>query len=162
MADAATALGRAGSEAEAEKLAAELAQARPLDQFTQYVDVPGIRAAIELNRGSAAKALDLLEPSKPYDRANTLTRLLRAEAYLHAGRASDAEQEFQGLIALKSAHPTDPRIPLAQVGLARAYALAGDRTQARAAYQDFLALWKDADPDIPILNEAKAEYAKLQ
>ena len=161
-ADAALALARAGSDAEAEKLAAQLEKARPDDQFAQFVSVPSIRAALELSHGNAAKAIGLLEPAKPYDRANPSARLLRAQAYLGAGRSIDAVSEFQAVRALMPFFTLNFIAPLAQLGLARAYALQNDKASARTAYQDFLALSKDADPDLPVLKEAKAEYAKLQ
>jgi len=81
---------------------------------------------------------------------------------LMVGRSADAVQEFQRTESLKSAYPQDPLVSFAQLGLARAYAAAGDKEKARAAYQDFFALWKDADPDVPLLQQAKAEYAKLK
>jgi outer membrane protein assembly factor BamD (BamD/ComL family) len=83
-------------------------------------------------------------------------------AYLKAGRTNDAVQEFQKIQAIKNSHAGSPFIFMAQLGVGRAHALAGDKAKARTAYQDFFALWKDADPDIPLLEEAKAEYAKLQ
>lgn len=79
-----------------------------------------------------------------------------------ARNGSEAAQEFQKVLALRNMYPQSPLMSLAQLGLARAYALQGDKARSRMAYQDFLALWKDADPDIPILKQAKAEYAKLQ
>jgi eukaryotic-like serine/threonine-protein kinase len=165
MANAALALAWAGSGAEAEKLASETAQkARPENQTMQLVVLPAVRAALELNRNNPVKAIELLEPGKPYDRATAPVRLLRAEAYLRAGRPIDAASEFQAVRTLQYQVPFGPNIyaPAAQLGLARAYALEGDKAKARTAYQDFFALWKDADPDIPVLKEAKAEYAKLQ
>jgi predicted Zn-dependent protease len=98
----------------------------------------------------------------PYDRAYLEGRFDRGNGLLRAGHASDAAQEFQSILALKNAFPDVPLVPLAQLGLARAYALEGDKAKAHTAYQDFLALWKDADADLPILKEAQAEYAKLQ
>src|ERR1700730_13219650 len=87
---------------------------------------------------------------------------VRAEAYLAAGQGSAAAAEFQKLIDHRGITWSCTTGALARLGLGRAYTLAGDKTKAHAAYQDFLTLWKDADPDIPILNEAKAEYGKLQ
>jgi eukaryotic-like serine/threonine-protein kinase len=85
---------------------------------------------------------------------------VRANAYLKSGKAQEAVQEFQRIQNLHSLQPYEPLISLAYVGQARGYQLLGDTTKARTAYQDFFALWKDADPDIPILKQAKAEYAK--
>ncbi|MFB3153047.1 MAG: tol-pal system YbgF family protein [Candidatus Acidiferrales bacterium] len=87
---------------------------------------------------------------------------LRAQAYLRLGRTGEAATEFQKIIDHRSINAFSVVHPLARLGLARAHAQAGRTAEARRAYQDFLALWKDADPDIPILQEAKAEYAKLQ
>jgi eukaryotic-like serine/threonine-protein kinase len=87
---------------------------------------------------------------------------LRATAYLKSGKGQEAMHEFQRIRELHSFRPGDPVISLALVGQACSYQLMGDTTKARTAYRDFFALWKDADPDIPILKQAKAEYAKLQ
>jgi tetratricopeptide (TPR) repeat protein len=158
----ATALALAGEDAKAQALAGEVAKSRPQDTLVQSVNVPAIQAVIGMDHGNAAKAIDLLESAKPYDRANLSVLFIRGQAYLKANRASDAEREFETIIALKNPYPADPVISLAQLGLARAYALAGDKDKSRTAYQNFLALWKDADPDIPILQQAKDEYAKLK
>jgi eukaryotic-like serine/threonine-protein kinase len=158
----AIALALEGDDARAAALASEVAKARPLDTIVQSVIVPAIHAIIEMNHGSAAKAIDALEAAHPYDYAFPQAIFIRAEAYLKANRPGDAAQEFQKVIALKNVSPSDPLISLAHLGLARAYALQDDKVKARETYQDFLALWKDADPDIPILKDAKAEYAKLQ
>jgi tetratricopeptide (TPR) repeat protein len=87
---------------------------------------------------------------------------VRGQAYLRLGQASSATGEFQKILDHRSYLFNFPFSALAHLQLGRAYALAGDKTKARAAYQDFLTLWKDADPDVPILKQAKAEYAKLQ
>jgi eukaryotic-like serine/threonine-protein kinase len=87
---------------------------------------------------------------------------LRGQAYLDAQDGTEAIAEFQKILSHKSAAPFAPLYALAQVGLARAYALSGDAIRSHNAYQEFLTLWKDADPDIPILKQARAEYAKLQ
>ena len=97
-----------------------------------------------------------------YARANTAVLYVRGNAFLKAERGSDAVQAFQRLLDLKNLISVDPLMPLAKVGLARAYILAGDKGAARVAYQDFLALWKEADPDVPVLSQVKAEYTKLQ
>jgi len=86
---------------------------------------------------------------------------LRGQAYLLLRKGSEAAAEFEKLLDHPTLVVSNPLFALAHVGLARAYILGGDRAKARAAYQDFLTLWKDADPDIPILKEAKAEYEKL-
>jgi len=156
------ALALAGNEQKARGLAKEVASRRPEDTRVQSVRVPGTLAIIELKRGNPGKALDLLDAARPYDRADFDTLLTRGKAYLKAGRGSEAAQEFQRILDLRNGAPADYRMALAQLGLARSCALQGDTAKARTAYQDFLALWKDADPDVPILKEAKAEYAKLQ
>jgi len=115
--------------------------------------------------------LALLESAKPYDRANASVRLLRAEILLRGGRLNDAASEFETVASLPFSEPIGFRwtsytvnlfAPLAEVGLARSRRLAGEISDSRRAYQAFLAAWKDADPDIPILREAKVHYAKLQ
>jgi hypothetical protein len=83
-------------------------------------------------------------------------------AYLKVGEGNEAAQEFQKILALRNFAPADPLMSMAHLGLGRAYALSGDTAKSRAAYQDFFALWKEADADVPILRQAKAEYAKLQ
>jgi tetratricopeptide (TPR) repeat protein len=122
---------------------------------------PLIQATTELNQGKTAKALESLNAATAYY-GDAWVLCGRGGAYLRAGRSEEARQEFQKVLGLKNLYPASPSMPLAQLGLARAYAMQGDSTRAKAAYQDFLALWKDADPDIPILKQAKAEYAKLQ
>ena len=151
-----------GDDKDAEKLVSDLAQKRPYDTNVQSVAVPVAQAQIELNHGNAAKAIDLLDSALVYARANTGVLYLRGNAYLKAGRGADAVQAFQRLIDLKAFAGVDATMPLAHLGLARAYALQGDKAQSRVEYQNFLAAWKDADPDIPLLHDAKAEYAKVQ
>jgi tetratricopeptide (TPR) repeat protein len=158
----AAALAVAGENARAAKLADDIAQKRPYDTLVQFVEVPLVKAQIELNQGNPAKAIDLLDSALVYARANTGVLYVRGNAYLKAGRGGDAVQAFQRLLDLKNVINIDPTVALARVGLARAYVMAGDKARARVAYQDFFALWKDADPDVPILRDVKAEYAKLQ
>ena len=158
----AIALAMVGENARAAKLADDVAQKRPYDTLVQFVEVPLVKAQIELNQGNPAKAIDLLDSALVYARANSGVLYVRGNAYLKAGRGADAVQAFQRLLDLKSMINIDPVMPLAKVGLARAYVMAGDKARARVAYQDFLAVWKDADPNVPLLREVKAEYAKLQ
>ena len=158
----ATALATVGDDARAAKLADDVAQKRPYDTLVQFVNVPLVKAQIELNHGNAGKAIDLLDSALVYARANSSVLYVRGNAYLKAGRGSDAVQAFQRLLDLKSVITVDPLMSLAKLGLGRAYLLADDKARSRVAYQDFFALWKDADPDIPLLREAKSEYAKLQ
>ena len=158
----AVALAMAGEDARAAKLADEVAQKRPYDTLVQFVAVPLVKAQIELNAGNSGKAIDLLDSALVYARANSGVLYVRGNAYLKAKRGSDTVQAFQRLLDLKNVINVDPIMPLAKVGLARAYVMAGDKARSRVAYQDFLAVWKDADPDIPMLRAVKAEYAKLQ
>jgi eukaryotic-like serine/threonine-protein kinase len=151
-----------GEDARAAKLADDVAQKRPYDTLVQFVAVPLIKAQIELNQSNPGKAIDLLDSALVYARANSGVLYIRGNAYLKAGRGSDAVQAFQRLLDFKNIINIDPIMPLARIGLARAYVMAGDKARGRVAYQDFIALWKDADPDIPMLREVKAEYAKLQ
>ena len=97
-----------------------------------------------------------------YARTNTGVLYVRGLAYLKLGKGAEAAQAFQRILDLRTFALLDPIAPVAQLGLARAYALQGDKARSRIAYQDFLALWKDADPNLPLLREAKAEYARIQ
>jgi tetratricopeptide (TPR) repeat protein len=159
---AAGAFALAGKDANANSLAEEVAKLRPDDTSVQDLAVPEIRAFLEIKRGNAAQALEILKVAQPYDHADLGTMNIRGLAYLKAGKTHEAVQEFQKVLAFKNSRLGSTDIPLAQLGMGRAYALAGDKVQARSAYQDFFAMWKDADPDLPLLAEAKAEYAKLQ
>jgi hypothetical protein len=87
---------------------------------------------------------------------------VRANAYLKAGRAADAVQAYQRVLEARNFIGPDPVVPLSHLGMARAYALQGDKANSRVAYQNFFGLWKDADPDVPVLHQAKAEYARVQ
>ncbi len=168
---AALALARAGDSTRAASLADEIAKAYPSDTLIQKFWLVTTRASIEINRGNPARAAELLEKAVPYDLAGAYTDLVvgtmypvyvRGQVYLRLHRGHEASAEFQKIIDRRGFVMNFPLGALAHLGLARAYALSGDTTKARTAYQDFLTLWKDADPDIPVLEEAKAEYAKLQ
>ena len=123
--------------------------------------LPVRRAAVELKRNQPAKAIELLQAAAPYERRYPEVVYIRALAYLRTGKAAEAAGEFQKIIDHKGAN-WGPRYPLAYLGLARAAAQAGDSSRARKAYQDFLTLWKDADPDIRILIDAKKEYTAIR
>ena len=155
-------LAMAGDSKRALDIAARIAQKRPNDDFVQAVLVPQVRAAAALSENQPAKAVEFLKAAAPYDNNNTIVLYLRATAYLKAGQTTEAEQEFQRILSLHSFTPADPMISLAHLGLARVYAASGDKSKSRAAYQDFFALWKDADAGIPVMKDAQAEYAKLQ
>jgi eukaryotic-like serine/threonine-protein kinase len=158
----ATSLALVGEDARATKLADEVAQKRPFDTLVQFVQVPLIKAQIELNKNNPGKAIDLLDSALVYARGSSGVLYIRGNAFLKAGRGSDAVQAFQRLLDMKNVLSVDPVMPLAKVGLARAYVMAGDKARARVAYQDFLAGWRDADPDVPVLRVVKAEYGQVQ
>ena len=162
----AIALGLAGDAPQATRLAADLAKRFPEGTIMQFGYLPMIHAAAALQSGSANKALEALVPAAPYELGWTGFSLypvyLRGEAYLAVHQGSAAATEFQKILDHACVVWNEPIGALARLGLARAYALEGDTAKAKAAYQDFLVLWKDADPDIPILKQAKSEYAKLQ
>ncbi len=167
---AALALARASDTAAAEKLAAELDKIFPLDTMVQRYWLPTIRAAVALERKDPNRAIGLLTAASTIELSSATADLtiflcpvyLRGEAYLMLHDGNRAAAEFQKFIDHRGVVVNFPWGALARLGIARAYAMQGDTAKAKAAYQDFLTLWKDADPDIPILKQAKAEYAKLQ
>jgi tetratricopeptide (TPR) repeat protein len=159
---AAAALAFAGENKKAQELAHDWETARPDDTLVQAVSVPLVQAAISMNSGNGGKAIEILNAAAPYDRANAEVLYVRGLSYMKVGLGVDAAKEFQKILALRDYSPTNPVIALALLGLARAQTLQGKSDKSRAAYQDFFSLWKDADPDIPILKQAKAEFAKLQ
>ena len=154
-------LALCGDIAAAQRAAEETSKQYPLHTLWNAVVLPTIRAAIELNREQPAKAIELLRSATPYERPYASTVYLRGLAYLRAGKGREAAVEFQKILDHKGAN-WGPYYPLSYVGLARAAVLTGDTARARKAYQNFLTLWKDADPDISILKEAQQEYAKLK
>jgi eukaryotic-like serine/threonine-protein kinase len=133
----------------------------PQDTLIQNQRIPVLRSMIERD---PSKAVEDLEPARPTELGGFgLTPVYeRGMAYLRWGKGAEAAAEFQKILAHRTLAPLSLAHPLSQLGLARARVLAGDTAGARSTYQDFLALWKDADPDIPILQQAKAEYAKLK
>jgi tetratricopeptide (TPR) repeat protein len=167
---AALALARAGDTAGAEKLAAELEKTFPLDTLVQRYWLPTIQAAVALERKDPNRAIELLKVASTIELSSITEDLtiflcpayLRGEAYLMLQDGNRAAAEFQKFIDHRGVVMNFPWGALARLGLARAHALQGDTAKARAAYQDFFTLWKDADPGIPILKEAKAEDAKLK
>jgi tetratricopeptide (TPR) repeat protein len=162
---AAVTLALIGSLEKSASMADALNQNSPLDTMVQFYWLPTIHAAVELNRDKPRQSITLLEPALPYDLSQVapmLTVYVRGLAYFHAHEGALSAVEFQKFLDHRGVVINNPLAALAHLGLARAHARSGDRTAARQSYQDFLALWKDADPDIPILKEAKAEYAKLQ
>jgi serine/threonine protein kinase/tetratricopeptide (TPR) repeat protein len=159
---AAGVLAAAGENKLSLQIAKAVASSRPQDTFVQALFVPSIEAQLALNSGNAAKAIQTLGVATSYDKATTAVLYTRGLAYLKSGQGIEAAGEFRRVLSLRSFAPTDFLLPMSQLCLARAYALQNDKQNGHAAYQDFFALWKDADPDIPILKEAKTEYAKLQ
>jgi predicted Zn-dependent protease len=166
---AALALARAGDSAGAEKVASELDKSFPLETLVQRYWLPTIRAAVALERKDPNRGVALLqgasaiELGQPTDVTLFLCPVyLRGEAYLMLHDGNRAAAEFQKFVDHRGLVVNFPWGALARLGLARAYALQGNTAKAETAYLDFLTLWKDADLDIPILKEAKAEYAKLQ
>ena len=157
----AMALVLAGENAKGEEIANRLAASRPYDALVQNVLVPLINALVALNHGDTAKATDLLNTASVYARANSGVLYARGLTYLRSGQGADAMQSFQKILDLRAVQPVDPLSSIAHLGLAHAYAAQGDLQHARLAYQDFLALWKDADPDLPLLKQAKDEYARV-
>jgi eukaryotic-like serine/threonine-protein kinase len=165
-------LARAGDAARAEALAADLSKRFPEDTYLHHYWLPSIRASNAISRKNPDDAIRLLEDASKYELGQSLPQIevggllypvyVRGEAYLAAGRGSDAAREFQKLVDNRSVVQNCPLGALAHLGVGRAYALQGDAAKARVAYQDFFALWKDADSDIPILVAAKSEYAKLK
>jgi len=168
---AASALAFAGDSAKAESLAEDFNKRFPKDSFVNFIYVPVIRGQIAVDRRDSAKALALLNPELVYELGQTgqgaiapalYPVFVRAGAYLQAGQGKEAAAEYQKIIDNRGVVVNGTIGALAHLGMARACALQGDAAKARVAYQDFFALWKDADPEVPILKEAKAEYAKLQ
>lgn len=155
-------LAVSGESKQAETLIDNLAKRRPEDTIIHFIYAPTVHALGLLHRGDADGAIRLLAAGVPYDRGNLDAMLVRANALLQAKRAKEAADEFRRIVSLRPHSPNDPTCALAQLGLARAYARGGDQPASRVAYQDFLALWKDADPDLPPFKKAQAEYAALQ
>jgi eukaryotic-like serine/threonine-protein kinase len=167
---AALALARAGDIVRADRLAQELSSQHPSDTLLRRVWLPTINAEIAIQRSNPAQAVELLQVADP-DELGSYTILasgtiysayIRGQAYLMLHNSTAAAVEFQKFVAHSGVVLNFPLGALARLQLARAYMMASDNAKAKSAYEDFLTLWKDADPDIPILKEAKAEYAKLQ
>jgi tetratricopeptide (TPR) repeat protein len=167
-ANAAMALAESGDTARAEKLLAALDSEFPDDATIRYGYSPAVKALNLLHRDKPAEAIAALEPVRKYDLAFPVSNLtyavlyVRGMAYLQAKDGGKAADEFQKILEHRGINGLSVFLPLAQLNLARAYALQGDAAKARTAYQDFFAIWKDADVDVPVLVAAKAEYAKLK
>jgi tetratricopeptide (TPR) repeat protein len=170
---AAFALAVSGDSAGSQRLAADLEKRFPEDTPVQFEYLPTVRALSALAQGVPLDAVERLQKALPYDFALPGTAFfakfgglypayVRGQSYMQARQGREAAAEFQKVLDHRGIVYADPIGALAHLQLGRAYAMQGDTAKAKAAYQDFLTLWKDADPDIPILKQAKAEYAKLQ
>ena len=168
---AALALALAGDAAHAKSLADDLDKRYPEDTVVRFNYGPTLRAQLALTvPGNGAKAVETLATASPYElgvpgsdtlRTNLYPVYVRGEAFLASHQGTAAAAEFQKIVDWSVVVNNEPIGALAHVGLARAYAMAGDAAKSRAAYNDFFSLWKDADPNIPVLLQAKSEYAKL-
>ena len=169
---AALAFAYSREDARARALADDLGKRFPEDTIVQFNYLPTLRAKLALNKGNASEAIESLRTAVPYELGVSTSCpftwtpmypvFVRGEAYLAARQGSEAAAEFQKILNHPGVVLNQPIGALARLGLARAYVLQGDTVKAKAAYQDFLTLWKNADPDIPVLQQAKAEYIKLQ
>ncbi|MGO4882643.1 MAG: protein kinase domain-containing protein [Bryobacteraceae bacterium] len=168
---AAFALALSGDSSHSQALADDLEKRYPEDTSVRFSYLPALRARLALNHGEPSKAIELLQVSLPYDLGaprcsyhgffGTLyTAYVRGEAYLAAHEGAQAAAEFQKILDHRGIVVSDPIGALAHLQLGRALALTGDKIKAKAAYEEFLTLWKDADPDIPIFKQAKAEYGE--
>jgi eukaryotic-like serine/threonine-protein kinase len=159
------ALAVSGDSSRSQTLTDDLAKRFPDDTKVTFAYNPTLRALLALNHCEPSKAVEMLQTAIPYElgtAASLYPPYVRGEAYLAACRGREAAVEFQKILDHRGIVISDPIGALAHLQIGRAYAMAGDRTKAKSSYQDFLTLWKDADPDIPILKEGKTEYAKLQ
>jgi len=160
---AANALAACGQAAAAQANMDELSKRFPEDTLLATISIPIARAQLELSRGNAAQVIQLLDAAKKYEVAGEFwPQYLRGQAYLKQGKGPAAAAEFATIIDHRGWYPFSPLYALAQLGSARASILNGDNARARKYYQDFFALWKDADPTIPILAQAHAESANVK
>jgi eukaryotic-like serine/threonine-protein kinase len=163
-----SALVRTGDIGRVEKLIEEIAKESSSDTILTNVAIPVGQALIEIQRNNPTKAVSLLEASRPYDlgtgpeSADFWPMYVRGQAYLLAHDGAKAAPEYQKILNHRGIDATSLLYTLAHLGLGRAFALQGDKDKARTAYQDFFAILKDADPDIPVLKEAKAEYERIK
>ena len=161
-------LAETGDDARSQKMAEELVRQGPTDTLLNKVWVPVARAFTDLQHNQPAQAVARLEVAMPYElgsgpgTAGYTINYIRGEAFLGLKDGAKAAAEYQKILDHRGAGPLDVRYNLSHLGLGRAYALQGNTASAKSAYQDFFAAWKDADPDLPILKQAKAEYGKLQ
>jgi len=170
------ALALSGDSSRSQTLTDDLSSRFPEDTIVQFTYLPTLRALLALNRSQPANAVELLQTAIPYEGGTPIgggsevflgvgslyPAYVRGMAYLAARRGREAAAEFQKILDHRGLVMSNPVGPLAHMQLGRAYALAGDKDKARTAYGDFLTLWKDADPDIPVLKEVQREYTSLQ
>jgi serine/threonine protein kinase/tetratricopeptide (TPR) repeat protein len=168
---AALTLALAGDAAKSRMLADDLAKRFPMDTIVQFNYLPTLNAQLALLRGNASRAIETLQAALSYElgqpyigdvTVNMHPVYVRGQAYLAARQPNEAAMEFRKILDHRGIVLNSPIGAVARLNLARAYAMQGDTAKAKMAYQDFLLLWKDADPDIPVLIAAKAEYAKLK
>jgi serine/threonine protein kinase/tetratricopeptide (TPR) repeat protein len=169
---AALALAYSRDDARAEAMVNDLGKRFPEDTIVLFNYLPTLRARLALNKGDASEAIEGLRTAVPYELGVSTSGIftwtpmypvfVRGEAYLAARQGNEAAAEFQKILNHTGVVINQPVGALAHLGLGRAFVLQGDIPKAKVAYQDFLTLWKDADPDIPVLQQAKAEYEKLQ
>ena len=160
----------AGEQAKAQTLADALAKQFPQNTLVQFNYLPAIRAQLAINAGHPEEALELLKPSRPYEIGqpsqlmllNLYPVYIRGQAYLAAHDNKNAIGEFQEILEHPGMSLSEPIAVLAHLGIARAYAAEGNKDRARSAYQEFLSTWREADAAIPVLKQAKAEYASVQ
>src|SRR5262249_27718473 len=160
---AALALALSGETTQAQSLIDEMTREYPKDTLINSLWLPAIRAATELERGNPGASIELLKPTIRYEAAAEFwPQYLRGQAYLRLNKADEAAADFQKILDPRGQAPLSILSPLAALGLARASAMTGDPSKARQSYQDFLALWKDADLNLPALIEAKKEFEKVK
>ena len=169
----ASALALAGDSAGPRQLANDLAKRFPEDTVVRFTYLPTLRALLALHTGEPAKAIELLEPNVPHELAipgnaydaffgSLFPAYVRGQAYLALRRGPEAAAEFQKILDHRGLVLVDPIAAVVRVQMGRAWALVPDTDRARAAYQDFFTLWKEADPGIPLVKQAKLEYTKLR
>ena len=147
--------------AESSMLSDELARRFSSATLTSRIQLPVTAAALAVRRGDPVRALNLLEPVRPYNRAPAAEfwpEYLRGQAYLQMQDGQAARGQFESILSRRGQAPTSPLYPLACLGLGRAAAMTGDSTQAREAYHAFLALWDGADPALEPVQDARREY----
>jgi tetratricopeptide (TPR) repeat protein len=158
---AAFALAATGATEEAEKIVASVSEEAPESTLWHGRDLPTVQANIELWKGNPEKAVELLRPAKRFEVSGSACILTRGRAFLALKRGEEAATEFQKILDHRGITGMVMEYPAAIVGLARAKVLMSDETGARKSYEEFLTMWKDADTDVPLLKEAKAEYERL-